>query len=328
MLEKRHYAALLLILLLAFLGACAPVAPPPSGAGADALPAETDAASDAAACDEGFHPVTHAMGESCVPLAPQRVVVLDTGELDNALALGAPVVGAPVADVQAHQDYLTEQLEGIESTGSISEPNLEAIVALAPDLILGSRQRYEAIYDQLAAIAPTVLTESLRVPWQTNFQLHAEALGKEEQAAQLLDEYAAAVDALREQLGDNLDSTISIIRFRPGQVRLYLKSSYIGYILQDVGLPRPESQDIDEFAREISLEEIDAADADYIFVTGYDEEDSNLATFLNSPLWQTLSAVQNDHVFDVNDDTWIAGLGIQAARLVLDDLGQILADAE
>jgi len=32
--------------------------------------------------------VKHAMGETCVPMVPQRVVVLDTGELDSALALG------------------------------------------------------------------------------------------------------------------------------------------------------------------------------------------------------------------------------------------------
>lgn len=122
-------------------------------------------------------------------------------------------------------------------------------------------------------------------------------------------------------LGDALDTTtISIIRFRPGQVRLYLRSSYIGYILQDVGLPRPSSQDRDVFSAEISIEEMQQVDADYIFVTGYDVEDSERETFLNSPLWQTLAAVQNGRVIDVNDDTWIAGLGIQAANLVLDDL--------
>lgn len=54
-------------------------------------------------------------------------------------------------------------------------------------------------------------------------------------------------------------------------------------------------------------------------------EDSERATFLESPLWQTLGAVKNGHVIDVNDGTWIAGLCIQAANLVLDDLQAILA---
>lgn len=282
-------------------------------------------AQESSSCGEGLRSFAHAMGESCIPEAPQQVVVLDTGELDNALALGAPVVGAPIGDVVQYQAYMSEQLDGIADTGSISEPNFEAILALAPDLILGSKQRYEAIYEQLSQIAPTVLTESLRVPWQDNFRLHADALGKTAEAEQLLADYAAHVGEVQAAIGEGLaDTTISIIRFRPGQVRLYLKSSYIGYILQDVGLQRPESQDEDVFSAEISIEEMQQTDADYIFVTGYDVDDSERDVFLNSPLWQTLDALQNGRVIDVNDDTWIAGLGIQAANLVLDDLARLL----
>ncbi len=279
-------------------------------------------------CEAGFRLITHAMGETCVTEAPQRVVVLDTGETDNALALGAPVVGAPISDVNQYQAYLTSQLDGIVDTGTISEPNLEVILSLSPDLILGSSQRYEAIYEELSLIAPTVFTESLRVPWQDNFTLHAAALDREAEAKELLAGYDAHIAEVQAVLGDNLDNTtISIIRFRPGQVRLYLKSSYIGYILQDIGLPRPASQDEDVFSAEISLEEVQAVDADYIFITGYAQYDSDQDIFLNSPLWQTLEAVQNERAIDVNDDTWIAGLGVQAANLVLDDLETILADA-
>jgi iron complex transport system substrate-binding protein len=217
-------------------------------------------------------------------------------------------------------------LDGIGDTGAISEPNLEVILTLAPDLILGSKQRYEAIYDQLSQIAPTVLTESLRVPWQDNLLVHADAVNRQDEAAQLLADYDAHVADVQALLGDALDTmTISIIRFRPGQVRLYLKSSYIGYILQDVGLARPASQNEDVFSSEISLEEVQAVDADYIFITGYAQDDSEQDRFLESQLWQTLGAVQSGHAIDVNDDTWIAGLGVQSAHLVLEDLKAILA---
>lgn len=295
----------------------------------EAIFGEPTDATVTAACEDGFRLIVHAMGESCVVETPQRVVVLDTGELDNALALGATVVGAPIQDALQYQEYLSDQLEGIADTGTISEPNLEAILALDPDLILGSKQRYEAVYPLLAEIAPTVLTESLRVPWQDNFVFHAAALNLDAEAATLLAEYDANVAEVQALLGDELDTTtISIIRFRPGQVRLYLKSSYIGYILQDVGLPRPASQDVDTFSSEISLEQVQDVDADYVFITGYAEDDSDLEAFLESPLWQTLSAVQAGRAIDVNDDTWIAGLGIQAANLVLEDLTTLLAPAE
>lgn len=269
--------------------------------------------------------ITHAMGTTEVPAVPQRVVVLDTGEVDNALALGAPIVGAPVAEVLEYQSYLADRLAGITDIGTISEPNLEAILALKPDLILGSKQRYEAIYSQLSAIAPTVFVESLRVPWQQNFRLHAEALGKTAEAEALLAAYDQRVAELQATLGpERAETTISVIRFRPGQVRLYLKSSFIGYILQDVGLGRPASQDQDIFSAEITLEQIADVDADYLFITGYAQDDSELDTFLTSPLWQTLGAVQADRAIDVDDDHWIAGLGVQAANLVLDDLERLI----
>ncbi len=280
------------------------------------------------ACEDGFRLIRHVMGDTCVPQNPMRVVVLDTGELDNALALGATVVGAPVNDALQYQEYLSDQLAGITDIGAISTPNLEVIISLAPDLILGSQQRYADIYDQLSQIAPTVFTASLRVPWQDNFVVHADALNKSDEAQLLLARYADRIAQVQASLGDAIDTTISVIRFRPGQVRLYLKSSYIGYILQDVGLQRPDSQNQDVFSAEISLEQVQDADADYIFITGYAQDDSDLQTFLNSPLWQTLTAVQNGRAIDVNDDTWVSGLGVQSALLVLDDLERILGQSQ
>ncbi len=304
--SRPNFSLLLILLLVGCLlvGCAIPVQPAPETVSEAQSETQT---------------ITHAMGEAEVPVDPQRVVVLDTGEIDNALALGANIIGAPIRDIQQYQEYLTDQFAGITDTGTIGEPNLETIVSLDPDLILGSKQRYEEIYDQLSAIAPTVLTESLRVPWQDNFRLHAAALGKSAAAEELIAAYDARTAAIREALGDALP-TISIIRFRPGQVRLYLKSSYIGYILQDVGLPRPPAQDEDLFSAEIGLEQVADIDADYIFITGYAQDDSDQDTFLQSELWTTLGGVQSGNAIDVNDDTWIAGLGVQSANLVLDDL--------
>jgi ABC-type Fe3+-citrate transport system substrate-binding protein len=49
--------------------------------------------------------------------------------------------------------------------------------------------------------------------------------------------------------------------------------------------------------------------------------------FLASPLWQTLSAVQNDRVFFINGEYWIRDNPI-AAHAVLDDLFRIVAGVD
>lgn len=57
---------------------------------------EARSQSGAAATADAVFPrtVEHAMGETEIPQRPERVVVLDTGELDSVLSLGVTPVGA------------------------------------------------------------------------------------------------------------------------------------------------------------------------------------------------------------------------------------------
>jgi len=278
-----------------------------------------------AGCETGFQLIEHAMGKTCVPEEPQRVVVLDTGELDSALALGVKPVGAVTAF--ANGEFLAYlDTEGITPVGTIAEPNLEAILALQPDLILSSRLRHERLYDQLSKIAPTVFTETVGVVWKENLLKHGEALGKLSEAQALLDAYHERAKDLQEALGNELPE-VSIVRFLPDEIRLYQKASFIGTVLEDVGLPRPPLQDVDDFAAVISDEAIPQMGGDVIFVTTYGPRgDTDYDRVAESPLWQNLKAVQEERVYFVPDDYWMLGIGIGAANLVLDDLEKYLLD--
>lgn len=121
------------------------------------------------------------MGETKVPEDPKRVVVLDAGELVSAIMLGVKPVGA-VEEVEGLRlpPYPGDGAEGIENVGAIEQPNLEEIATLRPDLILSSKLRHEAIFEELGAIASTVFIETTGVTWRENFEKNAEALGKTE----------------------------------------------------------------------------------------------------------------------------------------------------
>ena len=109
------------------------------GSDADGAASDTTATADAAFP----RTVVHAMGETEIPARPQRIVVLDTGELDSALSLGVTPVGAVTTAVsEDFLSYLAEGAAGVERVGTIAEPNLEAIAALQPDLILSNRVRH------------------------------------------------------------------------------------------------------------------------------------------------------------------------------------------
>src|SRR3712207_517939 len=155
---------------------------------------------------EEVRTVEHAAGTTAITGTPERVVVLDTGELDAVLALGITPVGAVRTDVS---DALPAYLEDagvdpadVANVGTIAEPDLEAIAALEPDLILSNAVRHTDVYEQLSGIAPTVMAEAIGETWKENLLLAGEALGRSEEAQDLLEEFAARAEAVGALYGD------------------------------------------------------------------------------------------------------------------------------
>lgn len=269
--------------------------------------------------------LTHARGTVTLEKRPERVVVLDTGELDDVLTLGIKPVGmVTTRGANPVPSYLADQVEGIESVGTIQNVNVERIAELKPDLILGSQLRVDKQYNQLAAIAPTVLSIRPGYPWKENFRLVGDALGMETRTVEVLNAYADNAAALGESVSG--DPTISLVRFMPGRLRLYANKSLIGVILQDAGLARPANQNIDDLATEISRENIADANGDFVFYSSYGQPSVTGQTdVLASPGWAQLPAVQDGNAFEVDDDVWFLGLGPTGADLILTQLGQYLA---
>lgn len=270
--------------------------------------------------------VKHANGTTEIAERPKRVVVLDTGELDGVLALGITPVGmVTTKGANAVPSYLADQVEGVGTVGTINELDLEAIAKLEPDLILGSQLRADTLHDELESIAPTVFSIRPGFPWKENFTLVGEALGMEDEATDVLNDYAKATDELDDSVDGN--PRISLVRFMPERLRLYGNKSLIGVILDDAGLARPETQDIDELAVEISPENLDQAGGDYVFYTSYgDPEATGETTALSGSQWAGLPAVKDDRAIRVEDDVWFLGLGPIGAEQIVDDLDEYLTN--
>lgn len=268
--------------------------------------------------------VKHALGETKLEKKPERIVVLDSGELDGVLALGITPVGmATTAGQNGVPSYLADKAKDIKTVGGISELNLEAIAALKPDLILGSKLRANDLYDKLSAIAPTVMSIRPGFPWKEDFLLLADSLGEENKATQLLNDYQKRADEVKSKVTGS--PTISLVRFRPGEIRLYGNLSFIGVILKDIGLPRPKIQDVQDLAVEVSQENISKADGDWIFYSSYGKPETTAEnTVVNGTLWKALPAVKAGKVARVNDEVWFLGLGPIGAMATLDDLERLL----
>lgn len=268
--------------------------------------------------------VTHAAGTTEIKSKPQRVVVLESDELDSVLSLGITPVGMTTTKgANPVPSYLADRVKDVQTVGTINEINVEAIAALKPDLILGSQLRADKLYPQLSEIAPTVFAIRPGFPWKENFLLAGEALGMEKEAEAKLNEYATAVSGLGASVPDG--TTVSLVRFMPGKLRLYGHKSLIGVILRDAGLARPAEQDFDELAVEISPETIDKANGSVIFYSSYGKPDATGETaVVSSSGWKAIPAVAAGNAHRVDDDVWFLGLGPTGAMEIVKDLKEQL----
>lgn len=272
--------------------------------------------------------VTHAMGVTDVPEAPLRIVALTNEATEDLVALGLiPVGAARSANSDPWYDYLDASLAATIVIGEEVAPDLEAIAALQPDLILGNKRRHEKIYGQLSAIAPTVFAESIQGTWKDNLTLYADAVGKSAESAVLLGGYQDRLAQIRAGLGERIKDEISVVRFLAGQSYAYFPASFSGSVLADIGFARPAAQRGEGLAEPITKERIGELAADRILHFTYETGDglavSEGQSWMAEPLWQNLEAAQTGRVHAVSDAVWATAGGLLAAQMALDDIEAI-----
>ncbi|MUL34900.1 ABC transporter substrate-binding protein [Gloeocapsopsis dulcis] len=273
--------------------------------------------------------IQHALGETCVPAQPQRVIVLGVPTLGDALALGVKPIGS-ILYFDNPPPYLAQTREDIEVIGKEEQPNIEKILTLKPDLIIGFKYSAEAIYNQLSQVAPTVLDDWEGYPsWRNHFNFVAEVLGKTEEAKQVWANYEQRIQSLKVALGNRIQALeISFVYICCGTIDIDLQNSFSGSILADVGLRRPAAQatPIEGGITLLSEERLMDIDGDILFVaTDGKESAQKLAQLKQNPLWQNLKAVQHNRVYPVNYPTWRGGNPL-AADAVIDDLFKYLVE--
>lgn len=264
--------------------------------------------------------VQHARGTTEVPVEPQRVVTLEPLELDTAAAVGVVPVGAAVAsNVVGVPAYLG--LDAVEAVGSVPEPDLQAIAALKPDLILGTEARHSALYEQLSSIAPTVFIATQADPWRDNAALIGEALGREDETAALLEKVDARCGELADTYGVD-GQTVQLVRPRDETtLSLYGPVSFAGSLLECVGFTIPAHDWADGLQADISPENILSAQADRVLVTTADTSDDST---IPAAIVQNADAFPSVRLVDTS--YWVSGVGPLGAQKVLDDIEQFLEE--
>ncbi len=283
-------------------------------------------------CEDGFVWTAHVMGETCIPENVERVVVLEWTYAEDLLALGVQPVG--VADIAGYHNWVKIPLaldEHVVDVGTRQEPNLERIAALEPDLIIGVYFRLGENYDDLSAIAPTLVfnpyPEDLAVSQYdemlTTFSTIAAALNREAEGQQVLAameaHFAAAKTAL-EAAGHGADSFILSQGWTADSVatfRLFTDNAMAVQILEQIGLENAwdDARQLYGFTQ-IGIEgfaELSEQDFNFFYVAQQDDNQF----FADSPLWSSMNFVKAGQAYWLGGDAWLFG-GPLSATVVVD----------
>lgn len=277
--------------------------------------------------------ISHDLGTTTVPDHVERVVVLEFSFIDALASVGLVPVG--IAD-DNHADRVMPVYGDIlgdnwTSVGTRKTPSLEIIASLQPDLIIADTTRHTNAYDTLSQIAPTIVLDSLGGDYHDNLaqmSVIGEAIGRPEAMDNRIAEHKATMAAYAEKIAP-LAKGVSAQFGVTNAEALYLHSpvSYNGSLLAMLGfdsvMEPGEGGAYETNYVKTTLEQLSEVNPDLLILGEY-ADPSATDNWQDEPLWQTLSAVQNDNVHYITANNWSRLRGMVAAELTAADLLKIV----
>ncbi|WP_338542903.1 AraC family transcriptional regulator [Paenibacillus tundrae] len=243
-------------------------------------------------------------GDVVIPANPQRVA--SDQYMGYLLKLGIIPVG--VRTFMLNESWIEKSgisedlIAGIEDLGGEFPMNLEKLVSLEPDLIIGSIDKNIEDYEKIATTVflPYWEGETTSGPLEKLRRI-ASVFGKEQEAEQWITTYQEEVEEAKKQIDGIIKEgeTVSIVQV--GNKALYVMAAeggnYGSSTIYDMLKLPPTQQALDmkEGFVNISLEVLPEYIGDHVFIYGSQDEGAN--EVLNSEVWKHLPAVQKGQVY-------------------------------
>src|SRR5699024_7374634 len=251
-------------------------------------------------------------GTQTVPSPPTSVVATDNRTFETLSDWGVELSAGAVSLMPSTIPYTED--DSIVDLGSHREPDLEAVVAAEPDLIVNG-QRYSQYHDDFAELAPeaTILELDPREgePFDAELARQVTVLGevfdKQDEAQALVEDLEAAIE--RAKAAYDGQSTVMAVITSGGQIGYSAPGDgrTLGPVFDILGLtPALEVGDTsdDHQGDEISVEEV--ANSDIYWILVMDRDASSMANepeftpaaelLEDSAALSGVSAVQSDNL--------------------------------
>ena len=261
--------------------------------------------------------VKDAKGEFTLDKIPSRVVALEYSFVDALAQVGVSPVG--VADdnkVDRILPQVREKIAAWQSVGTRSQPSLEVIASLKPDLIIADPSRHTAVFEELKKIAPTVMFDSRHESYQENLetaQKIGDLVGKSSEMKAKINEHNDYIANIAKNLGVQ-GKKASFGTSREDKFNIQNDNGYVGSFLTTLGFA-PTKLNSDQAFVEINLEQLVMEKPEYLFIAHYRDE-SIARKWEAEPLWKAIPAVKANHVYSVDADMWARGRGLEASKIM------------
>ena len=263
-------------------------------------------------------------GEATVESAPEKVVAFDLAAIDTLNALGVDLDGVPAFGPPA---FLEEAMTGVETMGTLFEPDLEKLAILGPDLIVAGGRSQDAV-ETLGAIASTIdMTingDALIEQSKARTLAYGKIFEKEAEAEALisaLDAKLAEVNEVTAGKGGAL-----ILMTNGGKLSAYGAGSRFGWLHTAAGIEQAHSEiSAENHGESVSFEFIAEVNPEWILVVdrlsaiGRDGEAA--AVTLDNPLVAGTAAGQKGQfIYMDSAPLYLAAGGANAIQLLLDQV--------
>ena len=261
--------------------------------------------------------VKDAKGEFTLDKTPSRVVALEYSFVDALAQVGVSPVG--VADdnkIDRILPQVREKIAAWQSVGTRSQPSLEVIASLKPDLIIADPSRHTAVFEELKKIAPTVMFDSRHESYQENLetaQKIGDLVGKSSEMKAKINEHNDYIANIAKNLGVQ-GKKASFGTSRDDKFNIQNDNGYVGSFLTTLGFA-PTKLNSDQAFVEINLEQLVMEKPEYLFIAHYRDE-SIARKWEAEPLWKAIPAVKANHVYSVDSDMWARGRGLEASKIM------------
>lgn len=278
--------------------------------------------------------ISHDLGETKVPMNPEKVVTLSYSTLDilDEMDLEEKVVGTAKDNLPSYLEEYNN--EAVINVGGLKEFSLETINELKPDLIIIEGRQTDS-YEDLMAIAPTIQLGTDNTDYFGSLERNLTALGqifgKEDVVESKLVALNERVEKISEKVkGEDLNALALMVS--DGAMSVYGNGSRFSSIYDNFGFKAADAEiEVSKHGQNISYEYLLTKNPNYLFVvdkssaTGSSVEPTVAKEILDNELVKATDTYKNDNIVYLNGPAWyVGGAGLQAADLMIKDIEEAI----